>query len=124
LAEITVTAQRRAETLEHAALAISALSSDELTSSGTTRVQELTSLVPSLQVSTAAGRYPVENLHPTTRSYAGFGRLQYSITDSVRLNGGLRYTRDDKSITGTYSTTVDICTTLPQPCFGGVGQIA
>jgi iron complex outermembrane receptor protein len=59
LAEITVTAQRRTESLEHAALAISALSSDELTSSGATRVQELTSLVPALQVSTAAGPYPL-----------------------------------------------------------------
>jgi iron complex outermembrane receptor protein len=59
LAEITVTAQRRTESLEHAALAISALSSEEITSSGATRVQELTSLVPSLQVSSAAGPYPL-----------------------------------------------------------------
>ena len=65
----------------------------------------------------------VESLHPTTKSYAGFGRIQYSLTESLRLNGGLRYTRDDKSIHGTYNTTVDISTTLPQPCFGGVGQI-
>jgi iron complex outermembrane receptor protein len=66
----------------------------------------------------------VETVHPTTKSYAGFGRLQYAVTDHFRLTGGLRYTRDDKSINGTYNTTSDICTTLPQPCFGGIGQIA
>jgi iron complex outermembrane receptor protein len=59
LQEVTVTAQRRSESLQHAALAISAVSSEELTSSGATRVQELTSLVPALQVSTAAGPYPL-----------------------------------------------------------------
>ena len=65
-----------------------------------------------------------EFVHPLTRSYAAFGRLTYSITDTFRLTGGLRYTYDKKSISGTYNTVQDICTTLPVPCFGGVGQIA
>lgn len=64
-----------------------------------------------------------ESVQPETKSYAGFGRLQYSVTDTFRLTGGVRYTRDDKTIKGTYDTVTDICTTLPQPCFGGVGQI-
>lgn len=64
-----------------------------------------------------------ESMEPNTKSYAGFGRLQYSLTDAFRLTGGLRYTRDDKDIRGTYQTVADICLTLPQPCFGGVGQI-
>lgn len=65
----------------------------------------------------------IESVQPKTKSYAGFGRLQYSLTDTFHLTGGLRYTRDDKDIKGTYNTLSDICLTLPQPCFGGVGQI-
>ena len=64
-----------------------------------------------------------EEVHPTTKSYAGFGRLQYSVTDAFRLNAGLRYTHDHKTISGTYDTLSDVCLTLPTPCFGGVGQI-
>src|ERR1700730_12223039 len=59
LQEITVTAQRRSESLEQAALAITAISAEALTNSGTTRVQELTTLIPSLQVGSAAGPYPL-----------------------------------------------------------------
>ncbi|MEY2926568.1 MAG: hypothetical protein RL367_1045, partial [Pseudomonadota bacterium] len=32
-----------------------------------------------------------------TKSYAGFGRIVANLSDSLRLVGGLRYTRDDKS---------------------------
>lgn len=32
-----------------------------------------------------------------TKSYAGFGRLVANVTESLRLIGGLRYTKDDKS---------------------------
>lgn len=64
-----------------------------------------------------------ESVQTNTKSYAGFGRLQYSLTDTFRVTGGLRYTRDDKDIKGTYDTIADVCLTLPQPCFGGVGQI-
>jgi iron complex outermembrane receptor protein len=64
-----------------------------------------------------------EAVEPTTRSYAGFGRLQYSVTGAFRLNGGVRYTHDKKDITGNYNTLTDVCLTLPQPCFGGGGQI-
>lgn len=57
LQEIVVTAQRREESLQAAALPVSALSAEQLASSGTTRVQDLTQLIPALQVSQAAGPY-------------------------------------------------------------------
>ena len=57
LEEIVVTAQRREENLQKAAIAVSAVTGDTLMAAGVTRPSELTSLVPSLQVSAAAGPY-------------------------------------------------------------------
>jgi len=57
LEEIVVTAQRREETLQKAAIPVSAVSGDELREAGVFKATELTSLVPSLQVATAAGPY-------------------------------------------------------------------
>lgn len=57
LADIVVTAQRRSENLQRAAIAVSAVSGDMLASAGVTRPTELTALVPSLQVATSAGPY-------------------------------------------------------------------
>lgn len=57
LQDIIVTAQRRSENLQRAAVAISAVSGDTLASAGITRPTELTSVVPSLQVAPAAGPY-------------------------------------------------------------------
>src|SRR5690606_35180667 len=34
--------------------------------------------------------------HVVTTSYAAFGQATYSLTDSFRLTGGLRFTRDKK----------------------------
>ncbi|HEY6924196.1 MAG TPA: TonB-dependent receptor plug domain-containing protein, partial [Steroidobacteraceae bacterium] len=59
LQEIVVTAQRRQENLQTAALPVSALSAEQLASAGTTKVQDLTQLIPALQVSQAAGPYPL-----------------------------------------------------------------
>jgi len=59
LEEITVTAQRRVENLQRAAIPVSAVSGEELTNAGATRVQDLTALVPSVQIATAAGPYPL-----------------------------------------------------------------
>jgi iron complex outermembrane recepter protein len=59
LEEIVVTAQRREESLQHAALAVTAISGDQLAESGSTRVEDLTQLVPALQISPAAGPYPL-----------------------------------------------------------------
>lgn len=55
--EIIVTAQHRSENLQRAAIAVSAVSGDALTSAGVTRPTELTAIVPSLQVVTSAGPY-------------------------------------------------------------------
>lgn len=57
LQDIIVTAQRRSENLQRAAVAISAVSGDALASSGVTRPAELTAVIPSLQVAPAAGPY-------------------------------------------------------------------
>ena len=59
LQEIVVTAQRRQESLQAAALAVSALSADQLVNSGASKVQDLTQLIPALQVAQAAGPYPL-----------------------------------------------------------------
>ncbi len=59
LEEIVVTAQRREESLQHAAIAVTALSGDQLAQSGTVKVEDLTQLVPALQVAPAAGPYPL-----------------------------------------------------------------
>lgn len=36
-----------------------------------------------------------------TKSYAGFGQLNYNLTDKLSLTGGIRYTTDDKGFVGT-----------------------
>lgn len=57
LNDIIVTAQRRSENLQRAAIAITAVSGDQLVAAGVTKPTELTSLVPALQVVTSAGPY-------------------------------------------------------------------
>ncbi|MDZ5646010.1 TonB-dependent receptor [Nitrospirillum sp. BR 11828] len=55
LADIVITAQRRSENLQHAAIAVSAVTGDSLRDSGVTRPADLTSVVPALQVSSSSG---------------------------------------------------------------------
>ena len=40
------------------------------------------------------------NVNSTDRSYAGFGQATYSVTPTIRLTGGLRYSHEDKSQNG------------------------
>jgi len=54
LEEVEVTAQRRSESAQRAALAIAVLAPGELRAAGVTKPQELTELVPSLQVAASA----------------------------------------------------------------------
>lgn len=54
LEDIVVTAQRREENLQKAAIAVSAVSGDSLTQQSITQATDLTRLVPSLQVATGA----------------------------------------------------------------------
>lgn len=39
---------------------------------------------------------PLSSIEPTTRSYAGYGRLTYSITPELRISLGARYTIDKR----------------------------
>lgn len=55
VSDIVVTAQRRSESLQRAALAVSVVSGDELTQAGVSQAQDLTKLVPALKLSTAGG---------------------------------------------------------------------
>ncbi len=59
LEEIVVTAQRRSENLQKAAVAISAVSGDDLRSAGISRPTELTAIVPALQVAAASGPFSI-----------------------------------------------------------------
>ncbi len=54
LEEVEVTAQRRTESVQRAAVAVSVLTPDDLRNAGVTKPQELTELVPSLQVAASA----------------------------------------------------------------------
>lgn len=43
----------------------------------------------------------VQSIQTTTKSYAAFAAARYSVTDSLRLTAGVRYTHDDKTFGGT-----------------------
>ncbi len=55
--EIVVTAQHREEGLQHAALAVTAVSGDALAQAGAVKVENLSALVPPLQMA-PGGPYP------------------------------------------------------------------
>jgi iron complex outermembrane receptor protein len=55
LQEIVVTAQRREEGVQHAALAVSAVSGEAVANAGVTDSSQLTTLVPALQISSVYG---------------------------------------------------------------------
>ena len=57
LEEVIVTAQRRDENLQRAALAVSAIDGDALLQAGVTVPTDLSELVPALQIASAAGPY-------------------------------------------------------------------
>ena len=57
LNDIVVTAQRRSENLQRAAIAVSAIGGDAMRDAGITKPTELTAIVPALQVATSAGPY-------------------------------------------------------------------
>jgi len=54
LEEVVVTAQRREENLQKAALAVSAVSGDTLATQSITQATDLTRLIPSIQIAPAA----------------------------------------------------------------------
>jgi len=74
LEEIVVTAQRREESLQRAAVSVTAVSGSALATRGVTTAAELTQVAPALQVSPAAGPYTVF----TIRSVSNFGGNAFS----------------------------------------------
>ena len=74
LDEIVVTAQRREENLQRAAVSVTAVSGEQLATRGVTTAQQLTQVAPALQVSPAAGPYTVF----TIRSVSNFGGNAFS----------------------------------------------
>ena len=64
---------------------------------------------------------------PTVKSYAGFGRLNFNVTDAFRLTGGVRYTVDKKSAQMYSPQSIVICPSFAfsippgsgPPCIGG-----
>lgn len=61
----------------------------------------------------------IRDVRLPTKSYAAFARLNYSITPALRIDGGIRYTRDEKSIATRGFNVRVICTTGPTGCTGG-----
>src|SRR5579862_9439276 len=59
LEEVVVTAQRREESLQHAAVAVSAVSADELAQAQVSTPGGLSSVVPSLQIADTTGPTPL-----------------------------------------------------------------
>lgn len=59
IADIVVTANRRSESLQHAPVAVSAITGDALRDAGITKPTELTAAIPALQVAVSAGPYSI-----------------------------------------------------------------
>jgi iron complex outermembrane receptor protein len=57
LEEVVVTAQRREENLQRAAVAVTAISGNAIQNRGVTRLSDLTQLVPALKIESGAGPY-------------------------------------------------------------------
>ncbi len=62
--------------------------------------------------------YNQQDFNQGTESYAGFARVTAHLSESLRLVGGLRYTKDKKYFDSVGSTLVIVCTTLASgvPC--------
>ena len=61
-----------------------------------------------------------QNYTQKTRSLAGFGSLSYRIDDALKLTGGLRFTRDRKTLD--YGTTADAAEAVGLPFLIAVRQ--
>jgi iron complex outermembrane recepter protein len=53
---------------------------------------------------------PIQDFDTGTQSGAGFAHLVWSVTDRLRLTGGLRYTHDRKTIDGLETGMLSVCT--------------
>lgn len=64
----------------------------------------------------AAANFLINDFH--TKSFAPFGRLTAHVTEQLRLVGGIRYTEDRKSFTGTTVGNTIVCTVRVPPVVG------
>lgn len=59
------------------------------------------------------------HFYPKTDSYAAYGRLTYSLTDQLRISGGVRYTIDKRSAQIDSVNSIVVCPPPSAPfCFG------
>jgi len=54
-----------------------------------------------------------------TKSYAAFGQLSYAVTDALKFIGGARYTKEDKSFSGSVAPATLANLTPTGPLLGG-----
>lgn len=97
LADIIVTAQRREENLQRAAISVTAVSGADLTTRGVTTAQQLTQVAPALQVSPAAGPYTVF----TIRSVSNFGGNAFS-DPAIAVNFSGEYLATPTAVQGLF----------------------
>jgi iron complex outermembrane recepter protein len=87
LEEIVVTAQRREENLQKAAIAITAVAGDDITRAGVTDSAQITKIAPALQVGTTAGsisQYYLRGVGNTTLNSLSDAAVSFNI-DGVPL---------------------------------------
>jgi iron complex outermembrane receptor protein len=73
VSEIIVTAQKRAENAQNVAVAITALSTEDIAASGVTSTEDLRAAVPSLNVTTAAGGFGLPRIRGVGATGQGAG---------------------------------------------------
>jgi iron complex outermembrane recepter protein len=56
---------------------------------------------------------PIQRYDHTTKSVAGFGQATFNVSDRIRLLGGLRYTKDTKSMDGLITNFITFCGAAP-----------
>jgi iron complex outermembrane receptor protein len=97
LEQIVVTAQRREENLQRAAVSVTAVSGEALIQRGVTNAQQLTQVAPSLQVSPAGGPYTTF----TIRSISNFGGNAFA-DPAVAVNVAGVYLATPTSVQGLF----------------------
>ena len=73
VSDIIVTAQKRSENAQNVAVAITALSTEDIAASGVTSTEDLRAVVPSLNVTTAAGGFGLPRIRGVGATGQGAG---------------------------------------------------
>ena len=56
---------------------------------------------------------PIQRYDHSTKSWAGFSQLTFNVSDRFRLVGGLRYTKDTKTMDGLITNFITFCGAAP-----------